>query len=83
MDLIRSQLQALATQNNAALSFAFIFGLLFALWSANSGIKTLFEALNVAYEETEKRSFLRLNLISFPSRSARSRSASSSSSVWA
>jgi membrane protein len=64
LDLIRAQLQALAKQNNAALSFAFIFGLLFALWSANSGIKTLFEALNVAYDETEKRSFIRLNLIS-------------------
>ncbi len=64
VELIRTQLQALATQDEAALSFAFIFGLLFALWSANGGIKTLFEALNVAYEETEKRSFVRLNLVS-------------------
>jgi membrane protein len=64
VDLIRAQLQSLARQNNAALSFAFIFGLLFALWSANSGIKTLFEALNIAYDETEKRGFIRLNLIS-------------------
>jgi len=63
IELIRTQLTALATQNEAALSFAFIFGLLFALWSANNGIKTLFEALNVAYDETEKRSFFRLNLI--------------------
>jgi membrane protein len=64
LELIRSQLLALARQNNAALSFAFIFGLAFALWSANNGIKTLFEALNVAYDETEKRSFVRLNLLS-------------------
>jgi len=63
IELIRTQLTALATQNEAALSFAFIFGLLFALWSANNGIKTLFEALNVAYDETEKRAFFRLNLI--------------------
>src|SRR6185436_6025011 len=46
------------------LSFAFIFGLAFALWSANSGVKTLFEALNVAYDETEKRSFIWLNIVS-------------------
>jgi membrane protein len=64
VDLIRTQLQSLASQDSAALSFAFVFGLLFALWSANSGIKTLFEALNVAYDETEKRGFIRLNLIS-------------------
>jgi len=64
VDLIRKQLQALASQDPATLSFGFIFGLLFALWSANSGIKTLFEALNVAYDETEKRSFLWLNTLS-------------------
>ena len=58
-------MQTLATQDSAALSFAFIFGLLFALWSANNGIKTLFEALNVAYDETEKRSFVWLNVVSF------------------
>lgn len=64
VDLIRTQLTALASQNQAALSFGFVFGLLVALWSANNGIKTLFEALNVAYEEREKRSFIRLNLMS-------------------
>jgi len=64
VDLIKTQLQSLASANNAALSFAFIFGLLFALWSANGGIKTLFEALNVAYDETEKRSFIWLNVVS-------------------
>jgi membrane protein len=64
VELIQSQLLSLARQNNAALSFGFIFGLAFALWSANNGIKTLFEALNVAYDETEKRSFVALNLLS-------------------
>ena len=63
VDLIRAQLESLAEQNQAALSFGFVFGLLIALWSANNGIKTLFEALNIAYEEREKRSFLWLNLV--------------------
>ena len=65
LELIQGQLDALISQDPAALSFAFVFGLLFALWSANNGIKTLFEAMNIAYEETEKRSFFRLNLVSF------------------
>ncbi len=65
MDLIRGQLESLAQQNSAALSFGFVAGFLVALWSANNGIKTLFEALNIAYEEREKRSFLWLNAISF------------------
>lgn len=64
VDLIRAQLESLARQNEAALSFAFIFGLIFALWSANNGIKTLFQAMNVVYEEREKRSFAMLNVLS-------------------
>ncbi len=33
-------------------------------WSANAGIKAMFDALNVIYDEPEKRSFIRLNLLS-------------------
>ena len=51
-------------QNNDALGIGFFVGLAVALWSANSGIKTLFDAMNIAYEEDEKRSFFRLNLMS-------------------
>jgi membrane protein len=64
MDLIRSQLQSLAQQDTDALSLGFIIGLLLALWSANSGIKTLFDAMNIVYEEEEKRGFIKLNLLS-------------------
>lgn len=34
------------------------------LWSANSGVKALFDALNVAYEAEETRGFFRLNVVS-------------------
>lgn len=61
LDFIRSQLEALVQQNANALSARFVFGLLLALWSANAGMKTLFDALNIVYEEREKRSFLMLN----------------------
>lgn len=64
LELIRSQLDALAAQNESALSFGFVTGLVIALWSANSGVKTLFDAMNIAYDETEKRGFIRLNLVS-------------------
>jgi len=64
LDLIRQQLQALAKQNTGALGTGFFIGLAIALWSANSGMKALFDAMNIAYEEREKRSFLKLNLMS-------------------
>jgi membrane protein len=34
------------------------------LWSANGGIKAMFEGLNAVYEERERRSFITLNAIS-------------------
>jgi len=63
-DLIETQLQSLARQDAGALSFGFIFGLLVALWSANSGMKAIFDAMNVVYEEDEKRGFIKYNLMS-------------------
>ena len=65
IDIIQSQLKSLANQSRNVASFGFIFALLVAFWSANSGIKTIFEALNIAYGEREKRSFIRLNAQSF------------------
>lgn len=64
-EVIRAQLEALASQNTSALGFGFLLGLGIALWSANNGIKTLFDAMNIAYAETEKRGFIKLNLVSF------------------
>ncbi len=62
LDIIRQQLVSLANQDREALSIGFAVAFLATFWSANNGVKTLFEALNIAYEEREKRSFVRLNL---------------------
>ena len=64
VDILHEQLTRLTSSRTSALSFGFVSGLLFALWSANSGTKAVIDGLNVAYGETEKRSFIRLNLIS-------------------
>ncbi len=65
LDIIRSQLQSLASADHGALTLGFVTALAIAFWSANNGVKSLFEALNIAYEEREKRSFLRLNVMAF------------------
>lgn len=64
-DLLQMQLERLIAQDPASLSRGFIIGLAVALWSANNGIKTLFEAMNIAYGEQEQRSFIKLNLVAF------------------
>ena len=64
LEIINTQLQALVKQDSDALSAGFLLGLAIALFSANSGIKSLFEGMNVAYGETENRSFVKLNALS-------------------
>lgn len=65
LSMISERLESLATQDRGALGFGIIAGLAVAFWSANNGVKALFDALNIAYGETEQRSFLRLNLVAF------------------
>jgi len=64
IDVIREQMTRVAEQAQGALSLGAVVGFLIALWSANSGVKAIFDALNVAYGETEKRAFFALNAIS-------------------
>ena len=63
VDVIRSQLDRLIAQPQGTLGISFVIGLIVSLWSANGGIKALFDALNVVYEEKEQRGFVRLNAI--------------------
>lgn len=64
IELIGGEITRIAGQPQATLSGAFFFGLAVSLWSANAGIKGLFEAMNVVYGEDEKRSLLALNVLS-------------------
>lgn len=64
LDLISGQVIAIASAPKTSLSIAGIVALLVALWSANGGMKALIEALNIAWFETEKRGFIKLNLVS-------------------
>ena len=57
--LIRYQIMRVAGRSNSLQSLTFFGSLLIALWSANSGMSALFDALNVVYGEKEKRSLLR------------------------
>ena len=64
IDLIRDELDALLSQEAGKLTFGFVFSYAFALWITNNGVKAMIGALNIAYDEVEKRSFVRLTLVS-------------------
>lgn len=62
--IVQDQIARVLAKGNASLGGAFLFGLAFALWSANAGVKAIIDALNVVHEVREQRSLIRLNLLS-------------------
>ncbi len=61
--IVQDQITRVLAKGNTALGATFLFGLGLAIWSANAGVKAIIDALNVVYDEREKRSFVRLNLL--------------------
>src|ERR1700720_2387447 len=63
VEVLREQMSRLASQGGTTLGVSFIVSLAISLWTANSGVKAIFDALNIVYGEEEKRSFLKLNAV--------------------
>ncbi|MGU3466726.1 YihY/virulence factor BrkB family protein [Methylobacterium sp. C33D] len=64
LEIIGDQVKRLNEQGNTTLGFSLLFGIVLSIWSANGGVKHVFDALNLVYNEREKRNFLVLNLVS-------------------
>jgi membrane protein len=62
--IVREQITRLSSGSSSKLGLGFVVSLAVALWSANAGMKAIMDALNVVYQEREKRSFVKLNLVS-------------------
>src|SRR3954463_13074941 len=63
-DIIKDQAGRVVAKGDVKLGLAFLFSFLLAVWSANGGMKAMIDAINVAYEEEEKRGFFKLNAVS-------------------
>jgi membrane protein len=61
--VITDQVTMLASRR-AALSIGLAISIVIALWSASGGISNLLTAVNVAYDEEEKRGFVKKRLLS-------------------
>jgi len=64
LDIVQEQIARITSKGDATLGLGFVLGLALALWSANTGMKALIDALNVIYDEKEERGIIRLNLTS-------------------
>jgi membrane protein len=62
--LVGEQLQQVTSGAGGALGLATVIGILTALWSASSGMKALITGVNLAYDETESRKFVKLRGLS-------------------
>jgi membrane protein len=63
LQLLSEEVHTLVQASQGALGFSAVVGLLVALWTASRGMSGLITALDIAYEEHERRGFLKFNLI--------------------
>ncbi|EAU42942.1 Ribonuclease BN family protein [Fulvimarina pelagi HTCC2506] len=64
LGIIHSQLERLTSQTESSLSIAFAVSILLSIYSSTKGVKALFKAMNIAYQEKDERGFIKQNLIS-------------------
>jgi membrane protein len=63
--LIDTRVHSLVASGTGTLGLSLAISLLLAFWTSSTGTKSLLSALNMAYDETEERSFVRFQLVGF------------------
>jgi membrane protein len=64
-DIVIDQIRRVAEVSSHSLGWGLVFSLGLALWSVGNLIQAIFAALNIAYEEPERRSLLQFYLSAF------------------
>jgi membrane protein len=62
--LIGTQLKSITENAGGALTLGLVISILAALWSASGGVNNMMTAVNLAYDEVETRSFIKLRATS-------------------
>ena len=64
-DLIAERITTLVARPPGTLGWSLLFSIAITFWSSASGAKSLIGAINLAYEERERRSFLHYQVLAF------------------
>ena len=64
VDILAEQVKRVTEKGDTALGLTALIGIALSVWSANGGVKHVFDALNLVYGERERRGFFKLNLVS-------------------
>lgn len=59
-DLLNDILMNITSSSDEQLGWSLAVSIVLSIWSANKGTSALFEGLNIVYNESEKRSFIKL-----------------------
>lgn len=62
LEIIGDQVKRIAAKGGGTLGLSALVGIVLSIWSANGGMKAIFDALNIVYAEQEKRNFIWLNI---------------------
>jgi membrane protein len=63
--IIVGQATAVAGSETGGLGLAVVLGILIAIWSASRGMASLIEGMNIAYDETDERGFIKGALLNY------------------
>jgi len=63
--LIEERIHLLVSRGPGSLGLSLLFSTAITLWSSATGVKSILTALNIAYEEKERRSILQFQVVSF------------------
>jgi len=61
--IVKEQIKQFTSTSGTALGWGTTLGILFSLWTANKGTKSLFTGVNIAYETNNNRSFIMKNAL--------------------
>jgi membrane protein len=62
IQVLRDEMTRLASRGGTALGVGFLVSLGISLWTTNSGVSAIFDAMNIVYEEKEKRGLIKYYL---------------------
>lgn len=62
-EILEGRIENLMKTSNSSLSWGTTFGILFSIWSANKGTKSLFTGVDIAYDTENARGFIKQNAL--------------------
>jgi membrane protein len=63
--VIGAEMMRITQARNSTLGATFVVSTLISVWSANAGMKSLFDGVNIAYDETEKRPWIQRTVFTY------------------